>query len=376
MPKKNEMTTPVSDSEIRSKLSQLDVPAYSLEQCLRVPEAIIANYARRPTAPLRVAQAMNIQPKSSNFRMLTGAAIAYGLIKGGAQAPQIELLPLAIRILRPTKDGDEKSARREALLKPKVVGQFLRNYDGNLIPREDIARNVLVEMGVPDDRTEVVLDSILSGARQVGFIQSIKGKDYIYLEEGGDGSAEMEEPANEIEEDEMQSSPESEDLARSKSGLGMVTSQSGKVYLTHGKNQTFLEPLKKLIKLVKLEPIVTVERQSVSKPLPDKVISDMRSCDSAIIHVEAENIFQDSAGKEQIVINPNVLIEIGAALALFGRRFILLVRQGVQVPSNLSGLYEVRYEGDVLDGNTTLKLLEALGDMQNHEIPDRYSSES
>lgn len=115
---KSELEVLAAEPDSRVNLSQMDVPSFSLEQCLRVPEAIIANYARRPTAPLKVAQAMNIQPKSSNFRMLTGASIAYGLIKGGAQAPLIELQPLAIRILRPTKDGDEVAARREALLKP------------------------------------------------------------------------------------------------------------------------------------------------------------------------------------------------------------------------------------------------------------------
>ncbi|HEX9771500.1 MAG TPA: TIR domain-containing protein, partial [Kiloniellales bacterium] len=58
--------------------------------------------------------------------------------------------------------------------------------------------------------------------------------------------------------------------------------------------------------------------------------------------------------------NPNVLIEIGAAMAFYGRRFILLVREGVKLPSNLQGLYEVRYAGDTLDAASTIKLLEAI----------------
>ena len=71
-----------------------------------------------------------------------------------------------------------------------------------------------------------------------------------------------------------------------------------------------------------------------------------------------------------------MLIEIGAAQALFGRRFILLVREGVQLPSNLQGLYEVRYSGERLDANDTFKLLEAMQDIQNHPIPDRYKEQS
>jgi hypothetical protein len=51
-------------------------------------------------------------------------------------------------------------------------------------------------------------------------------------------------------------------------------------------------------------------------------------------------------------------------MALFGRRFILLVRDGVRLPSNLQGLYEVRYSGEVLDGDATIRLLGAIKDIK------------
>ena len=54
----------------RSRLSQSDVPSYSLEQALRVPKAIFENYAGDPTTPLKVASALNMQPGSGPFRML------------------------------------------------------------------------------------------------------------------------------------------------------------------------------------------------------------------------------------------------------------------------------------------------------------------
>jgi predicted nucleotide-binding protein len=162
---------------------------------------------------------------------------------------------------------------------------------------------------------------------------------------------------------------------RSASGVAAGDSHTSmRVYVTHGKNTQFVELVKKFIRFAKLEPIVTAERQSVAKPVPDKVMDDMRSCGGAIIHVDAERTLIDPEGKEQVVLNPNVLIEIGAAFALYGRRFILLVKDGVQMPSNLQGLYEVRYTGDILDGNTTMKLLEAITDMQNQPLPDRYGS--
>jgi hypothetical protein len=99
------------------------------------------------------------------------------------------------------------------------------------------------------------------------------------------------------------------------------------------------------------------------------VMEDMRSCGAAIIHVEDERRLMDKEAKEHVVLNENVLIEIGAAMALYGRRFILVVKDGVQLPSNLQGLYEVRYEGTTLDGNATIKLLEAINDMKKRSLP-------
>ena len=108
------------------------------------------------------------------------------------------------------------------------------------------------------------------------------------------------------------------------------------------------------------EAVVAQERETAAKPVPDKVMDDMRTCQAAVIHVSAEGIWTDAEGKEQPHINPNVLIEIGAAMALYSKRFILLVEEGVKLPSNLQGLYECRYKGDELSLDGAMKLAEAL----------------
>jgi predicted nucleotide-binding protein len=364
-------------------MQQSDVPAYSLDQALRVPRSIADNYARKPTPTLRVAAAMNMQPASSTFRMLTGAAIAYGLTAGGAQAPQIELTPLGLRIVHPLREGDDLAAKREAMLKPRVLGAFLRQYDNAPFPRREIARNVLIDLGVPDDRADSTLELILDGAKAVGFVQTIKDREYVSLEGAGESAA-----AGDRDDVEHTYAPKQEvsDNTENRRAISVPNggesalpnlepSANHRVFVTHGKNQEFLEPIKKLISFGKFEPVVAVERQSVSKPVPDKVMSDMRSCGAAIIHVDADQTIVDKQDKEHIIINPNVLIEIGAAMALYGRRFILLVREGVQLPSNLQGLYEVRYAGDTLDAVNTIRLLEAINDIQNNALPNRYEAE-
>lgn len=168
----------------RTRVSQEDVPAYSLDQALRVANAIADSYGYKPTRPMNVASAMKMTPNAGPFRMLTGAAIAYGITAGGAFAPEISLTPLGTRIVRPTKDGDDLSAKREALLKPRIIGDFLRQYDGAPVPAEQIAKNVLVEKGVPNDRVDDVLKLILEGAETVGFLRDISGKKYVDAQEG------------------------------------------------------------------------------------------------------------------------------------------------------------------------------------------------
>src|SRR4029453_7739691 len=93
-------------------------------------------------------------------------------------------------------------------------------------------------------------------------------------------------------------------------------------FITHGKNRDLVDPIRKLLEYGELEPVISVERTSVSKPVPEKVLDDMRSSGAAIIHVDAERTITDKDGNEHVILNPNVLIEIGAAMAFYGRRFI------------------------------------------------------
>jgi predicted nucleotide-binding protein len=376
----------VAEEKKRVSISQADIPAYSLEQALKVPKAIADNYNLKPTTPLKVAAAMGIGPTTGPFKMITGAAIAYGLTIGGGQSAQIEIAPLGMRVLRPKKDGDDLVAKREAFLKPRVIGQFLRHYDNGVIPRREIATNVLSgDMDVPGSRAGEILDMIMEGARSLGLVQKINEKEYISL----DGAGEAASDANSNNgADPIETLGETNNPAAT-SNVGPVlvppgaattatdqTKQTNKrVFVTHGKNKEFIEPIKKMITYGKYEPVVAEEKQSVSKPVPDKVIGGMRSCGAAIIHVDLEKVIKDEDGREHQILNPNVLIEIGAAMALYGRRFILVVQQGVQLPSNLQGLYEVRYTGEKLDADVTLRLLDAIQDIENNPLPDRYKEQ-
>ncbi len=311
-----------------------------------------------------------MSPDLSHFKMLTGSAIAYGLTAGGYNAAEISLTPLANRILSPLEEGDDILARREALLLPNIVGQFLNKYNNSPLPLENIAFNVLVSMGVPKDRVSGVYRLIIDGAGSLGLVQEIKGKKYVNLDVRVPviSNIDSRHPANDVlDSDFFNETIDEKCNIDSKLHLGKASIQSNnnkKVFITHGRNKEFVDPIRKLLSFGEMEAIVSVERQSVSQPVPEKVMNDMRDCGAAIIHVEGEMTLLDSDAKEHIVLNPNVLIEIGAAMALYGKRFILLVKNGVKLPSNLQGLYEVRYDGEALDGNATIRLLEAINQLK------------
>jgi len=101
----------------RTYLKQADVPSASLDEALRIADAIFEHYAGKPTSPLYVAKALNIDPNGSQLKVLSGAAIAFGLTEGGAsQAASISVTDLARRIIRPTEENADLAAKREAVL--------------------------------------------------------------------------------------------------------------------------------------------------------------------------------------------------------------------------------------------------------------------
>lgn len=366
----------LSEEKINSKprktaVLQSEVPRFSLKESLKVARAIVDNFAKSPTKPLRISEALNLSLNSSNFRMLIGASSAYGLTEGSYKSELISLTDIGKKILTSTEDGMELAAMREAFLKPRIIKAFLEKYNNSRVPQEKIARNVLEELGVPSDSTEQSFKLIFEGARELGLLREVKGSFYVDLDTTPELNFSVDEPdAEEIDEennysqhlrDAKPTTPEISKPTHTESDSQI----NNRVFITHGKNLQIVNQLKEILTFGKFQPVAAAEHETVSKPVPDKVLDDMKSCNAAIIHVGKEIKAIDEEGKERIFINQNVLIEIGAAMALYNRRFILLVERGTELPSNLQGLYEVRYEGDRLDYEATMKLLKAFNDFNN-----------
>jgi predicted nucleotide-binding protein len=364
-PPKKAVSPKAEDKRVYFK--QSDFPQVTLQEAQKIASALVDNFAGDSASPPDVALALGISPTSSAWPVLAGASIAYGLSDGGVNANALKLTSLGRRLVAPEVEGEDVVARREAILKPKILREFFEKYRRAKLPNDVIAANVLRSLRLPADRLETAIEIIKDNGRYAGIIRETPTGPFINLDSPGVPS-----PTATIEPTEASNVPRAADNAAeaglagrspiapaNKASLTTTTFdvKTNRVFISHGRQRAIVNQIKELLTFGGFEPVVSVERESTAIPVPEKVFEDMRACAAGVLHVGAEGKYLDKEGKEHAKLNDNVLIEIGAAMALYGKRLVLLVEKGVVLPSNLQGLYRCEYEGDKLDYDSTMKLL-------------------
>jgi predicted nucleotide-binding protein len=273
----------------------------------------------------------------------------------------MKLLPLGRRLVAPEAEGEDVAARREAILRPRLLKEFFEKYRRAKFPSDMIAGNVLRSMGLPADRVENALTIIKENGRYAGIIRETPTGPFINLESPG-VPAPTATPAlpeqGALDETPVEDrKPPSLDAATPAAPDPKALAKANRVFISHGKQRSIVGQIKELLEFGNFDPVVSVEREATAIPVPEKVFEDMRSCGAGVIHVGPEGKYLDPSGNELTKLNDNVLIEIGAAMALYGKKVILLVEKGVTLPSNLQGLYRCEFNGDRLEYDATMKLL-------------------
>lgn len=363
-PGKVKKTSPAPKAEDkRVYFKQSDFPQATLQQAQRIASALVDNFAGDSGSPPDVALALGISPTSSGWPTLAGASIAYGLSDGGVNANAMKLTALGRRLVAPEAEGEDLIARREAILKPRILREFFEKYRRAKVPNDQIAGNVLKSLGLPADRVENALEIIKANGSYAGIIRETPTGPFINLDSPGvpspTATPDLTDLSNTLHAGETstaQEIPPTENHVKPPPAPA-VDAKANRVFISHGKQRAIVAQIKELLTFGSFEPVVSVERESTAIPVPEKVFEDMRSCGAGVLHVGAEGKYLDRDGNELAKLNDNVLIEIGAAMALYGKRVILLVEKGVVLPSNLQGLYRCEFEGDKLDYESTMKLL-------------------
>ena len=141
-----------------------------------------------------------------------------------------------------------------------------------------------------------------------------------------------------------------------------VEPENRRVFVSHGSNKAIVAQLKEMLtygKNVPVSPRSARRRRSACRE-GDGRHAVVRRRDHPRRCGERDPR-RERRGARQL--NSNVLIEIGAAMALYGPNVSCSSRRA-RSSSNLQGLYEVRYEGKSLDGNATMRLLRAFNDFK------------
>lgn len=357
-------------SEKRTYFKQADFPQTTLQQAQKIASTLVDNFAGKEGSPPDIALSIGISPTSSGWPALAGSSIAYGLTEGGVNANAIKLTALGRKLVAPEQEGDDLAARREAIAKPRISKEFFERYRRAKFPSDTIAGNVLKTLGLPPDRVQSALEIIKANGRYAGIIRDTPTGPFVNLDSPGVPAPTATPALPEHDADQeitggtqgFAETPEATSTAVRPPGASTAVSPSfdartNRVFISHGKQKAIVTQIKELLAFGSFDPIVSIERESTAIPVPEKVFEDMRSCGAGVIHVGAEGKYLDQAGTEHSKFNDNVLIEIGAAMALYGKKVVLLVEKGITLPSNLQGLYRCDFEGDRLDYEATMKLL-------------------
>jgi hypothetical protein len=130
-----------------------------------------------------------------------------------------------------------------------------------------------------------------------------------------------------------------------------------RVFISTGRETKLVPQLHAALDLADIECLV-LERETVGEsPLPADVFRAMRECDAALMVLNDEDFKSEDGGR--ILPVESLLIEIGAAFALYGRRVLLLHEGQLPVPANLLGLCCYRFGGDELTWDEGVQLIKA-----------------
>lgn len=335
-------------------------PAHTLDKALVIISAIVDKGASKPMDRLLVADAIGRTPSSSEFKRLLSSSRAYGLTVGTEKADNITPTELGLKIAKPLTSDEALNAKVQACLNIELLGKLWRQFNRQKLPDAKFLKNTLERTySLSSEHADEFAALAVANAQFCGILQDISGSKYIRMDEPR-AEAAASDPATELEQEPIFEPVPEEDEPLKVPQKAPV--KGNRVFITHGRDKGILAQVKEIVAYGKFEPIVAQERETSAKPVPDKVMDDMRSCQAAVIHVAIDEVWFDKDGNEKPQINGNVLIEIGAAMALYGKNFVLLVEEGVVLPSNLQGLYECRYKGDELSMTATMKLLKAFNE--------------
>lgn len=118
-------------------------PRVTLEQAIKIPQAIKDNNGGNPWPPADVADAVGLSVTTPTFFYLAAASRDFGLTEGGRDSQLISLTESGRDVVYAPGKDEEQAALKDALLKVEIFRKVLDYYKGANLPEMQYLGNTL-----------------------------------------------------------------------------------------------------------------------------------------------------------------------------------------------------------------------------------------
>jgi hypothetical protein len=94
----------------------------------------------------------------------------------------MKLTSLGRKLVAPEKEGEDIAARREAILRPRILREFFERYRRAKLPSDVIAGNVLKTLSLPAERVRTAFEIIRENGRYAGIIRDAPTGPFVNLD--------------------------------------------------------------------------------------------------------------------------------------------------------------------------------------------------
>ena len=101
-----------------------------------------------------------------------------------------------------------------------------------------------------------------------------------------------------------------------------------------------------------------ITERFVRDHLSEKSFDSLKDCSAGIIAIAASDCFQDAAGN--LILSPEIQMEVSAAYLLYDRRVILLKERGIEVPEYWKNIVSFDLENNQLDWQQGIALTKTI----------------
>jgi predicted nucleotide-binding protein len=336
-----------------------EFPKATLEESIRVADAIERANAGQPYPPLETANAMGLSPASSLYRTLLSASSRRGLTSGAHTSKKITVLETGRDLVAPTTRAAVAAARRKAALTPPVFRAVYTHYRGKRLPEDQYLVNTLTrEFGVPAKDADRFAKIFRADMEYAGLL--VPTKTGYFLTDDLEGvSARIVAPvADETEtEDDGEGSSgvaTSEVLAASPPVVSEEPKKPQRpkaIFVGHGPDKTALSQLTKILDEWGLPYKIAEYEPNAFRPVSQKVADLMNECGAAILVFTADRELRDTEGNPVWLSSANVSHELGAASVLYDGRVVVFKESSVDLASNYAGIGFIEFEKNKLSAH-------------------------